>query len=85
MGPANTKISKGRGDATAAINQVVKAFTNRDNILILGRKWELLDEEEKKEVAQLLDDADIDELLSDETAIHLFLTDYVEAQQERMF
>ena len=85
MGPANTKISKGRGDATAAINQIVKAFTTKDNIAILKRKWELLDEEEKKEVAELLDDADIGELLDDESSIHLFLTDYVEGQQERMF
>ena len=58
----------------------MKAFTKQDNIDILKRKWELLDEEEKKEVAELLDDADIAELLDDESSIHLFLTDYVEVQ-----
>ena len=63
----------------------MKAFTKPDNIEILRRKWELLDEEERKEVAELLDGADIEELLGDESGIHLFLTDYVEAQQERMF
>ena len=63
----------------------MKVFTKKENIEILKKKWELLDAEEKKEVASLLDDADIDEMLDDESNIHLFLTDYVEAQQERMF
>ena len=46
MGPANTKLCKGRGDASKATKKIAEYFEKKERVLILLEKYELLTEEE---------------------------------------
>ena len=84
MGPVNTKMHRGRGDALQAISKIVNEFTSRENLAILRQKYELLTGEERDDLKGLLEDADIEELLEDEHELSIYLTDFVEYQQQRL-
>ena len=80
MGPVNTKIQKGRGDATIALKNAGEALREQQNIFVLSKKLDLLSEQEVQELTEILDGADVNELLFDRSEIELFLTDYEETE-----
>ena len=82
MGPVNTKMHRGRGDALQAISKIVSEFTCGENLAILRQKYELLAEEEQEDLKGLLEDADLEELLEDEHELSIYLTDFVDYQQQ---
>ena len=76
MGPVNTKIYKGRGDATLALKKASEALCERSNINTLMLKMDLLTEEEISELSEILNGADVLDLLIDRMELDLFLTEY---------
>ena len=80
MGPANTKLCKGRGDATKATKKIGDSFENKETVLTLLEKYELLTEEEQQELSDILKGEDVEELLMDRGSLSMFLMDLSDYQ-----
>ena len=81
MGPANTKISVGRADATLALRSIVETVCDEDNVKLLSLKYQLLTDEEKDELSEILGvEEDLEDLLQSRAILMMFFTEFDETE-----
>ena len=73
MGPVNTKMVKGRGDASLAIEKLRTEFCSNESLDKLLCKFKMLTDEEKEELSIILGKKDVEALLMDKDRMDMLL------------
>ena len=73
MGPVNTKMVKGRGDASRAFEKLKTEFCSNESLDKLLCKFKMLTNEEKEEISIILGKKDVEALLMEKDRMDFFL------------